>query len=307
MEQPSKELDVLDLAVLMVSRVKFLVGMALLGGALAVGLSALFPKNYASQAIVHLPRPLYLTEGLFMGSIRMVVQSPTEAAKIMVSPSVLDHAIRQLNLDDSESIDQLRKQLTDNIKLDIGPEYPLTVTGRSPSYLLSLTVTGRSPRQAQAHAEAILDAWLATTQPSQQEKAELEGLSAQAQVSLEVVNRLVARLADEQSSGTQQSESQQESGASLAMALAMQSHLQRQTAAISSVMRGLTRDVVKQAPTLPSAPQSAPRGLIGLLGVLLGGGLALLWVVLSDAWKRSSQSPTFSERLIRLRSGDDRA
>ncbi len=296
MEQPSKELDVLDLAVLVVSRVKFLVGGALLGGALAVGWHALLPKDYASQAIVHLPRPLYLTEGLIMGSVRMIVQSPTEAAKIMVSPAVIDPVIHQLNLDDTDSIDHLRKRLADNIKLEVGPEY-----------LLSLTVTASSPRQAQAQAETILDAWLATTQPSIQERAELEGLSAQAQVSLDVANRLVARLVYEQSSGTRQSESQQKSGATLAMALAMQSHLQRQTAAISSVMRGLTRDVVKQAPTLPSAPQSAPRGLIGLLGVLLGGGLALLWVVLSDAWKRSLQSPTFSERLIRLRSGDDRA
>lgn len=296
MEQPSKELDLLDLAVLMVSRVKFLVGGALLGGALALGWSALNPKDYASQAIVQLPRPLYLTEGLVMGSIRMIVQSPTEAAKIMVSPVVIDPVIHQFNLDDTESIDQLRKRLAANIKLDVGPEY-----------LLSLTVTASSPRQAQAQAEAILDAWLATTQPSKQERAELEGLSAQAQVSLEVVNRLVTRLVDEQSSGTRQSGSQQEKGAGLVMALAMQSHLQRQTAAISSVMRGLTRDVVKQAPTLPSAPQSAPRGLIGLLGGLLGGGLALLWVVLTDAWKQAPQSPSFSERLLRFRSGDGRA
>lgn len=294
MEQPSKEFDVLDFAVLMVGRAKFLVGGALLGGALALGGAALLPVQYTSQAIVHLPRSLYLTEGLLMGSIRAVAQSPAEAAKIMVSPAVIDPVIQQLDLGGKGPTDQLRKQLVGSMKVDAGPNF------------VSLTVTAGSPRLAQSQAEAVVDAWLATTQPSKQERAELEQLSVQTQASLAVVNRLVARLADKQPSDTRQSELQQESGASLAIALAMQAHLQRQTATISSIMRGLGRESVTQAPTLSSLTKSAPRGLIGLLGALLGGGFAFLWVVLMDAWKRSSQSPTFSERLRRFRSGNDR-
>lgn len=71
-------------------------------------------------------------------------------------------------------------------------------------------------------------------------------------------------------------------------------------------MRGLTRDVLKQAPTLPSIPEDAPAGLLGFLGALLGGGFALLWIVLMDAWRRSSENPAFAERLSRLRSAGRR-
>lgn len=279
MEQQSKDLDLLDLAVLVVQRARFLVGLALVGGALALGGAVLLPRVYVSQAIVQLPRG-----GVTFGATSAGFPTSTEGAKIMLSPLVLDAVIMKNDLGKHGGGDSARKQLIARMKVTAGVDQ-----------LLSFSVTGSSPQQAQALANDILDAWLVAGQPSQREIAELKGLYLQTQASLAVANRLVERLVAEQLAHSGKTREQE--GMSLAMALDTQAHLQRQAAAIAGAMRGLTRDVVKLAPTLPSDPEGTSLGLPGLLGALLGGGLALLWIVLKDAWGRPSEVPTFAERL----------
>ncbi len=295
MEQQSRDLDLLDLAVLLVRHANLLIGAMVLGAILAVGWTHLLPPKYVSHAMVHLPRPHYLMDGLVMGGARVSVQTPPEAAKVMKSPIVLDPVIVKLNLNDSVSTEIARQRLATAISISVGPEY-----------VLFLEVAGGSPRQAQERAEAILDAWLTTMQPSPREQAELEGLLAQAQASLLVVNDVIKHLTAESKARLQRGDAQGGSESNLALAIAMQPYLQRQVDTISGMLGGLARDAVKQKPTLPSGSKDVRWGLFGLLGAALGGGLALLWVVLIDAWRRSSENPVFAERLKRLRSAGKR-
>lgn len=295
MEQQSRDLDLLDLVILLVQRAKLLAVAMVLGAILAVLWSYLLPRDYVSYAMVHLPRPHYLMDGLVMGAARISVQTPSEAAKVIKSPIVLDPVILKLNLDDSVSTEIARQRLTNAISIAVGPEY-----------VLFLEVAGGSPRQAQERAEAILDAWLLTMRPSPREQAELEGLLAQAQASLAVVNDVIKHLTAEPKVRLPRGDAQAGSESSLALAVAMQPYLQRQVDTISGMLGGFARDAVKQKPTLPSEPKDVRMGLSGLLGAILGGGLTLLWVVLVDAWRRSLQDPAIVERLKRLRSAGKR-
>lgn len=291
MEQQSKDLDMLDLAVLVVERAKLLCGATLLGAALAVGGGMLLPREYVSEAVISLPTP-------FSGGDMPIPVShlnPAEAAKIMLSPLVLDVVILKDGLEAKSPIENARKQLMATLKVTSAQDQ-----------LLFLKVTEDSPEKARKRANAVLDAWFVAVQPSEQQKKDLENYYEQTNASLAVANRLVERLVVEQLAHSRKVGEQDRGGMSLAMALETQSLLRRQVSFLSSVMRGLTRDVVKQEPTLPSTPEAAAIGLLGLLGALLGGGLALLWVVLIDAWRRSSENPAFAERLSRLRSAGRR-
>lgn len=295
MEQQNRDLDLLDLAVLLVRHAKLLVGAMVLGAILAVGWTYLLPRDYVSHAMVHLPRPHYLMDGLVMGAPRVSVQTPPEAAKVIKSPIVLDPVILKLNLNKSVSTEIARQRLAKAISISVGPEY-----------VLFLEVAGGSPREAQERADAILDAWLSTMRPSPQEQAGLEGLLAQAQASLVVVNDVIKHLTAVPKARLQRGDAQGGVESNLALAIAMQPYLQRQVDTISGMLGGLARDAVKQKPTLPSEPEDVRWGLFGLFGAVLGGGLALLWVVLMDAWRRSLKDPAILERLQRLHSAGKR-
>jgi hypothetical protein len=70
---------------------------------------------------------------------------------------------------------------------------------------------------------------------------------------------------------------------------------------IPKLLRGLSRDVVKQAPTL-SAEAIAPRkGLIAMLAASGGGFVLMVWVVLRQAWKTAAQDPRQAQKQARLR------
>lgn len=292
MKQQSRDLEFLDLAVLVAGRLRILVGTSIIGAMLAVGVAVSLPKYYASEAVVLLPR-INPVVGVSAGLLVESSQSTADAVKIMLSPVVLDEVILKTDPDQKLPVAQARKRLLANVQ--VRP---------SLDQLVVLKVTAPSPQLAKAQADALLDAWLATAGPSQKQREYFEELRAQTQASLGVVNHLVDRLIAEQPSHARNEGRHVDGGSSLAMALDTQAQLQRQAFVLSGAMTGLTRDVVKQAPTLPSDPENTSLGLFGVLGALLGGGLALLWVVLMDAWRRSSVASAFSERLKLLRSSD---
>jgi len=53
----------------------------------------------------------------------------------------------------------------------------------------------------------------------------------------------------------------------------------------------LSRDVVKQPPTLPTQPASRKKSLIAILAALGSGFVLLLFVFMRQAWKNAAADP----------------
>ena len=67
-------------------------------------------------------------------------------------------------------------------------------------------------------------------------------------------------------------------------------------------LQGLSREVVKQPPTLPTEPISPTKGLIAAVAALAAGFVLLLWVFMRQAWRNAAQDPSAAEKQGRLES-----
>lgn len=70
---------------------------------------------------------------------------------------------------------------------------------------------------------------------------------------------------------------------------------------IPRTMKGLTRDVVIQSPTLPTEPVAPKKSLIAVLASLGSGFVLLLWVFMRRTWKNAAQDPQAAEKQAKLR------
>jgi uncharacterized protein YneF (UPF0154 family) len=80
----------------------------------------------------------------------------------------------------------------------------------------------------------------------------------------------------------------------------MQSRYLGEVLSIPRELEGLSRDVVKQPPTLPTEPASNKKALIAIGATLAGGFVLLLWVFMRNAWRNAAQDPALAEKQSRL-------
>ena len=92
---------------------------------------------------------------------------------MMVSSFVLDPVITALNLSGGQAREEARAGLAKQIKASVGKDG-----------LLRLEVSATAPLEAQAIGNAVIDHWLKSTIPAEQERADLEKRLAYAKAAL---------------------------------------------------------------------------------------------------------------------------
>ena len=270
-----KEISLLDLLVVVAENLKLLIFGPIVVGLLALGISYTLPQSFTSQAILALPTP---------------TQAQAQAAAMMVSPLVLDPVIKSLNLSGGRSIQVARMGLANQIKAAVGKDG-----------LLRLDVTANTPLEAQTLANAVIDTWLKSTAPGEQDRADLEKRLAYAKTSLESVRRLLDRLTSDGTAYLGKPLTLGEAGTSLVAVGELQARYLAEVLAIPRTLQGLSRDVVAQPPTLPTEPVSAKKSLTAVLAALGSGFALLLWVFVRQAWKNAAQDPEAAEKQAKLR------
>jgi hypothetical protein len=244
----------------------------ILVGLLALAGAYLLPQSYISQAILALP-----------------TAPATQAAAMMVSPLVLDPIIESFNLSEGRSKELTRSGLASQIKAAVGKDG-----------LLRLDVTAYSPVQAQAIANAVIDNWIKSTVPGEQARADLEKRLSYAQTSLNAVTRLIGRLDSEVGTNLSKPLTRGEAGTSFVGLGELQARYLGEVLSIPRELQGLSRDVIKQPPTLSTEPASPKKGLIAALAAIAAGFVFLLWVFLRQAWRNAGQDALLAEKFLRL-------
>lgn len=209
---------------------------------------------------------------------------------MLVSPIVLDPVIALLNLSKGQPIQVARTGLARQITATVGKDG-----------LLRLDVTASSPLEAQAIANAVIDTWLKSTRPGEQDRADLEKRLAYAKVSLESIRRLLERLTAEGTADLNKPLTRGEAGTSIVAVGELQARYLGEVLSIPRSLQGLSRDVVVQPPTLPTEPVAPKKSLIAVLAALGSGFALLLWVFVRQAWKNAAQDPKAAEKQARLR------
>ena len=275
MESRADQASLLDLLLVLAENAKLLLLGPLLAGLLALAMSYTLPQQFVSEAILAVPA---------------TPQSPAQAASLMRSPLVLDPVVAAFDLAKSRSINQARQSLADTVKSSVGKDG-----------LLRLSVTGPSPAQAQAIANALIDAWLKTTKPGEQDRKDLETRLAYAKASLEGASGLLARLSKESAGYLAQPLTRGEAGTTLASVGDLQTRYLNEVLSVTRALQGLSRDVVVQPPTLPTEHVPSKKSMSAMLAALAAGFVLLVVVFVRRSWRKLAAQPEAASKLGRLR------
>jgi len=267
--------NLLSLLLVLAENAKLLILGPFIAGLLALGVAFALPEKFTSEAILAIPS----------GG-----QSAAQAASLMRSPLVLDQVIAAFDLAQGQSISRARQAFVENVKATLGKDG-----------LLRLQVTGPSPTQAQSLANAVIDAWIKTTKPPEQDRKDLETRLRYAKASLEGVSGLLARLTKESAGYLAQPLSRGEAGSSLASVGELQVRYLNEVLSVTRALQGLSRDVVVQAPTLPTEHVSPKKSLITVLATVAVGLVLLLWVFMRRSWQALAAQSQAGDKLGKLR------
>lgn len=271
------EISLLDLLLVIAENLKLLVLGPLLVGFLVFGVAYVQPQKYVSQAILFVPVP-------------PSAQASAQAVAMMTSPLVLDPVIDQFNLAVDRSTDKARRELANQIKAVVGKDN-----------LLRLDMMASTPAEAQALANAVIDAWLKTTVPNEEGSAALRARLAWAKVSLESVRRF-QRSWSADAGALNKPLVRGEAGFSLAALGQLEGQYLNDVLSIPRALKGLARDdVIRQMPTLPIEPVAQKKGVTAALSALAAGIVLFLWVFMRQAWRNAAQDPQAAIKLARLR------
>lgn len=271
------EVSLLDLLLVVAENIKLLILGPLLAVLLVLGAGYVVPQKFISNAILTLPAVAS-------------TPTPTQAAAIMVSPVVLDPIVQSVGLSDGQSVHQARNALAGQIKVTVGKDL-----------LIRLDVTAATPAAAQTLANAIIDNWLKSTAPGVLDRAGLEKRLGYAQKSLDAVTRLLDRLTAEGATNINSLQVRSEAGASLVAVADLQARYLSEVLNTSRILKGLSRDVVVQQPTLPTEPAASKKGLIAIMAALGTGFALLLFIFMRSAWRGAAQNPRAAQKQARLR------
>jgi uncharacterized protein involved in exopolysaccharide biosynthesis len=294
MEMEERELSLLDLLLVVAENLRLLVLGPILVGAVAWGVMSFMPPNYTSQAILSLPsRPSTIgTSSTSAASTTPAPPTPQEVASMLVSPLVLDPVIESQGLRAGRPLETVRAELASRVRTSVGKDN-----------LLHLDVTARSPEQAQQLAQAILASWIQSTTPSERERDVLQRRLAAAKASLVSMRQALDRLTrGGRSPAAVESIPQQASGGvSLIVAMGeMELRYLGEVASIEQALQGVSPDVIKQAPLLPTNAVATRRSLITAVSALAAGLFLLLGVLIRQAWRNAARTPENAEKQARI-------
>ena len=275
MESEVDQVGLLDLLLVLAENAKLLLLGPFVVGLLALAGSFALPQKFVSEAILAIPAS---------------PQPAAQAASLMRSPLVLDPVIVAFDLAQGRSVSVARLEFAEAVKATVGKDG-----------LLRLELTGPSPAQAQTLANAVIDAWIKTTKPAEQDRKDLETRLSYAKASLESASGLLARLTKESTGYLAQPLSRGVAGTTLASVGELQSRYLNEVLTVTRSLQGLSRDVVVQAPTLPTERASPKKSLIAILAALATGFALLLWVFVRQSWKALATQPEAAAKLGRLR------
>lgn len=280
MDIEENEVSLLDLLLVVAENLKLLILGPIVVGLLALAIGYTLPQSFTSQAILALPTP---TPTL------VPMPTPAQAAEMMISPLVLDSVIVSMNLVAGRTIAGSRSKLANQIKAAVGKDG-----------LLRLDVTASTSLEAQTIANTVIDTWLKSTAPRAQDQADLEKRLTYAKASLASVSRILDRLAAGGASTLNKPLTLGDAGASIMAVGDLQARYLAEVLAISRALQGLSRDVVLQAPTLPTEPIAPKKRLIAVLAALSSAFALLLWVFMRQAWRKAALDPDAAEKQAKL-------
>ena len=118
---------------------------------------------------------------------------------------------------------------------------------------------------------------------------------------MDAVERLLKRITTEGASNLTQPLTRGEAGTSIVAIGELQTKFLSEVLVIPRQLKGYSRDVIRQPPTLPTEPVSPKKGLVAILAAVLSGFALLLWVFIREAWRRAIQDPDKAEKQKRLK------
>lgn len=136
---------------------------------------------------------------------------------------------------------------------------------------------------------------------AEQVRIDLEKKLGYAKISLDTVAGVIALLDAEGAASSSKPQARGEFGASLRALGMLQSHYLTEVLSVSSELQGLSRDVIKQPPTLPTEPATQKRSHTAVLAVLVSVFLLLMWVFMRQAWRNSTQDPELARKQHRIK------
>jgi uncharacterized protein involved in exopolysaccharide biosynthesis len=278
-EEPQAGASLLDLLLVVAENLKLLLLGPLLVGLLALGVGFALPQSFVSQAILLISPPNSPNS-----------PNATQAASMMVSPLVLDPVIAGSHLFKDKPIQKARVELAEKIMATVGKDG-----------LLRLNVTANDPKDAQELANAVIDAWLKSTLPGPQDSADLEKRLSYASNALASVSTLLDKLSVEGAVNLGKPLTRGEAGTGLVAVGELQARYLNEVLSIPRTLQGLSRDVVKQPPTLPTEPVAPKKSLIAVLAAMGTDLVLLLFVTIRQAWRNAAKDPKAAPKVARLR------
>ena len=209
---------------------------------------------------------------------------------MMVSPIVLDRVAESLKLSKEQPIQVTRKTLANEIKATVGKDG-----------LLHLNVSAPSAIQAQAIANAVIDSWLISTVPSGDDRADLEKRLSHAKLALDSTTRFVEHFTTTDKINLSKPILLDPGGTTIVVVRELQARYLSEVLSTSRSLKGLSRDIVTQPPTLPTEHVPTKKGLFATLSALAAGFALLLWVFMRQAWRNAVLDPQAAPKLARLR------
>lgn len=269
------EISLLEFLLVIAENIKLLVLGPVVAGLLALAIALALPQKFVSQAILAFPSSANT--------------NAAQAAVMMVSPLVLDPVLVAHDLTKGRSIQVARTELADQVKAAVGKDG-----------LLRLDVTANSAQEAHALANDIIDSWLKSTALSEQERKGLEKRLSVAQIGLKAVTALLDRLALDGGASLAKQLARGEAGTGLVAVGALLSQYLTDVLTIPNALQGLSRDVVKQPPTLPTGAVSPKQGIIFAIVTFGAGFLLLPLVFVRQAWRRWAMDPSAAQMQMRV-------
>lgn len=276
-ETQEAEVSLLDLLVVVAENLKLLVLGPLLASLVGLGVGYSLPQTFTSVAAIR------AADG----------GKPVE--ELMKTRAVLSAAVTQWRPDlvvPAGSVEETRLLKNIRLKPALGQKTGVT--------LAQLEVDGDSPASAQAFANALIDAWLASTKPQPQTRIELERRLKISRESLGAVTKIIDRQTAESATAALP-KLQYDLAGSLASLLQLRNGYVNTIAEIEVQLKGVSRDAVFSPPTLPTEPVSNEKSLIAVLAALGAGFALLLFVFMRQAWRNAAQDPGTAPKMARLR------
>jgi len=264
------EYDLLDLFQIVAENIYLLIFFPLVISIFASVFAYMRPEIYISQTILRIP-----------------VQAQVQIASILVSPIVLDPLAQSIGIKEEFALQIARMDLASQIQIVIGKDD-----------LLRVDVAGKTPEQARTLASALIEAWLRSTVPVNDDRQNLETRYSVAQNGLTNTNAVLNKLL----LGNKFSDKFLTIGDAGLLAMGeLQSRYLQDVLSISRALKGQSRDVIILAPTLPVAPVAKKMALTAILSAVGTCLILLIYIFLRRGWHNAANDPEFAKKKLKLK------